>query len=342
LLLPDFSSLSFVGYVPGAEALLVMADFAAGLRDKNPDLLFVLDRELRIFEELIIVAHLFWKTVAVMGDDGKLYVADDVLPVYRDRLLPLATIITPNWFEVECVFPAKFISMHSPGDPVSVARLLTGIQLSSRDSLRSALKSLHTTLGVRHVVITSVVVRRGSKLLGEVANADLGAENTFMGNGLSPDTTVPDEFILCVSSSAQGGSNERPTVHALAVPRIKGYFSGVGDLFSALVLAHFETSPPLSPSSPTNTTALSRAASRALHTTHAVLRRTQEHALNLTSNDSSAYTDDELDAGEPLRRVRRMRTRELRIVQSRDDILACADGRGGVEEMRSWDGFWED
>jgi pyridoxal/pyridoxine/pyridoxamine kinase len=47
-----------VGYVPGAEGLLVMADFAAGLRDKNPDLLFVLDRELRVLEELILVTHL--------------------------------------------------------------------------------------------------------------------------------------------------------------------------------------------------------------------------------------------------------------------------------------------
>ena len=37
-----------------------------------------------------------------MGDAGHLYVAPDVIPVYR-MMLPLATIITPNWFEVECV-----------------------------------------------------------------------------------------------------------------------------------------------------------------------------------------------------------------------------------------------
>ncbi len=39
---------------------------------------------------------------AVMGDAGRLYVAPDVIPVYR-TMLPLATIITPNWFEVEYV-----------------------------------------------------------------------------------------------------------------------------------------------------------------------------------------------------------------------------------------------
>jgi len=35
-----------------------------------------------------------------MGDAGQLYVTPDVIPVYRE-MLPLATIIAPNWFEVE-------------------------------------------------------------------------------------------------------------------------------------------------------------------------------------------------------------------------------------------------
>jgi pyridoxal/pyridoxine/pyridoxamine kinase len=33
------------GYVPGAEALSALADFAAHLKAKNPNLLFVLDRK---------------------------------------------------------------------------------------------------------------------------------------------------------------------------------------------------------------------------------------------------------------------------------------------------------
>ncbi|KAG8738175.1 hypothetical protein FRC10_007168 [Ceratobasidium sp. 414] len=289
------------GYVPGAESLSVVADFAAKLKESNPNMVFLID--------------------PVMGDDGKMYVADDVLPVYRDRLLRLATIITPNWFETE---------------------LLTKVRLISRDSLRSALKILHTDLGVPHVVITSVIVRRGSRLLDEVVQAGLGTTKILATNGATSNNHVPDEFILCVSSSASNDTNTSPTVHALAVPRIKGYFSGVGDIFSALVLAHFEAGPfpPADASAPT--TPLSRAASRALHTTHTVLRRTQEHALKVAADESSAYTDDELDTNEPLRRVRRMKTRELRLVQSRDDILACGDGRVEVQEMKLWNGFWED
>ena len=41
------------------------------------------------------------RSVAVMGDVGKgLYVSEDVIPIYKD-MLRLATVITPNQFEVE-------------------------------------------------------------------------------------------------------------------------------------------------------------------------------------------------------------------------------------------------
>ncbi|KAF8705554.1 glycosyl hydrolase 30 family, partial [Rhizoctonia solani] len=305
----QFSNHSDAGYVPGAEALSALADFATHLKAKNPNLLFVLD--------------------PVMGDDGKMYVANDVLPVYRDRLLPLATVITPNWFEVE---------------------LMTQIHLASQDSIRSALRSLHFDHGVRNVVVTSVIVREGSCLSDEVTAAGLRAGSSYSSDGLTDSINLKDEYILCIASSAHDDPSIAPAVYALAVPRIKGYFSGVGDLFSALVMAHFHQAQHSNTSSLSLTagsmSSLSSAASRALHTTHAVLRRTQQHALTLAAqssddpSSSNAYTDDELDSKEPLRRVRRMRTRELRIIQSRDDILAFEAENGSVENMRAWEGFW--
>jgi len=68
------------GYVPGAEALATVKDIAARIRSKNPDLIYLLD--------------------PVLGDSGRLYVAPETIPIYRDALR-YATIITPNWFEVE-------------------------------------------------------------------------------------------------------------------------------------------------------------------------------------------------------------------------------------------------
>lgn len=37
----------------------------------------------------------------VMGDDGEMYVPKELLPIYRDEIVPLADIVTPNQFEVE-------------------------------------------------------------------------------------------------------------------------------------------------------------------------------------------------------------------------------------------------
>ena len=36
-----------------------------------------------------------------MGDNGHMYVPKELLEIYRDKLIPLADVITPNQFEVE-------------------------------------------------------------------------------------------------------------------------------------------------------------------------------------------------------------------------------------------------
>jgi pyridoxine kinase len=53
---------------------------------------------------MVLLKNLVLCTLAVIGDGGQVYVAPDVVPVYRS-MLPLATIITPNYFEVELVYP---------------------------------------------------------------------------------------------------------------------------------------------------------------------------------------------------------------------------------------------
>lgn len=37
----------------------------------------------------------------VMGDNGRMYVPESLLQIYRDTIVPLADIITPNQYEVE-------------------------------------------------------------------------------------------------------------------------------------------------------------------------------------------------------------------------------------------------
>ncbi|KAI8592403.1 pyridoxal kinase-like protein [Geranomyces variabilis] len=114
-ILGEYSHL-LTGYVGQAQTLAAFPALVKALRDENPGLVYLLD--------------------PVMGDNGKLYVPEDVVPVYRDMLLPLADIITPNGFE---------------------AGLLSGTQITSFETLATALTALHA-LGPKLVVITSVTL----------------------------------------------------------------------------------------------------------------------------------------------------------------------------------------
>jgi len=69
-----------------------------------------------------------------MGDDGQLYVAGEVVPVYKS-IIPYADIIIPNQFEAE---------------------LLSNRKLDSLDDITAFLRRLHEIYRVKHVVISSI------------------------------------------------------------------------------------------------------------------------------------------------------------------------------------------
>ena len=209
-------------------------------------------------------------------------------------------------------------------------RTLTDVRLNDLPSLRRALKILHTEYHVHNVVISSIPLR------------------PWLRDSLAPTIPLPRDaadadfdYLVSIVSSAQDGSSQAPSaVYARYIPCIPGYFSGVGDLFSALVLAHYE--PPTSKSSSSSEfesgTAISWAVAQALVKTHGILSLTQEHASRLAERERLP-TDDEMDEKEPDRVVRRMKGRELRLIQGQDIIRSdkYADVR-----MELWRGFWED
>ena len=65
-----------------------------------------------------------------MGDNGHMYVDNDLLPAYKDHIIPLATVLTPNQYEAE---------------------LLTGTRIDSKASALAACKTLHNR-GIATVV----------------------------------------------------------------------------------------------------------------------------------------------------------------------------------------------
>lgn len=87
-------------------------------------------------------------------------------------------------------------------------------------------------------------------------------------------------------------------------------------------------------------TPLSYASSLAITKTHAILSITHERALSLPV-DERQPSDDELDAKNPMRKVKRMRGRELALVQGQDIIRGVGLNTENTRWMKEWDAFWE-
>jgi len=84
----DACNMILSGYLGSPEIAAVVADFVARARARKPALLYCCD--------------------PVLGDrDRGLFVQHDIPPLVRDRLCPLANIITPNHFEFEWLCGAK-------------------------------------------------------------------------------------------------------------------------------------------------------------------------------------------------------------------------------------------
>jgi pyridoxine kinase len=84
----DTAKMILSGYLGSPEIAAVVADFVARARARNPKLTYCCD--------------------PVLGDrDRGLFVHADIPPLVRDKLCPLADIITPNHFEFEFLCGAK-------------------------------------------------------------------------------------------------------------------------------------------------------------------------------------------------------------------------------------------
>jgi len=148
-----------------------------------------------------------------MGDQGKLYVNPDVVPVYK-TLLHSADLILPNQFEAE-----YSPSPNTPPLPLPLStpphnttnppnnRTLSSIKITSLPTLLSAIAHLHLAYQIPHIIITSVSFTPTSPLLSII-----GSTSTSM---------------------------HTPRFFKIDVPAIDCFFSGTGDMFAALTVVRF-------------------------------------------------------------------------------------------------------
>lgn len=266
------------GYIPGAAAVEAVGRIAVELKAKAA----------------AAPGSFFWVLDPVMGDNGTLYVAPDVVPAYK-ALLRHADLILPNQFEAE---------------------VLSEVEIVDAASLERAVGVLHARSGVPHVMITSVSL---------------------------PHPGHPEKSMWVVGSTRT--SDGRPRMFKIVFPAIDCYFSGTGDMFSALMVArmreavHQDTGEPAT--APLRDRAswisndsvgaadlpLARAAEKVLATMHEVLTKTMEgmqaemarvrEKLAAAAAEGTAASEEE--RAKTLR-LHRSRAAELRLVRNLESL----------------------
>ena len=158
------------GYCNDVSALRELAAIVKELRAQDPGVAYLCD--------------------PVMGDDGALYVKEEIVDIYRAVVVPLANVVKLNKTEAE---------------------VLTGLGIASADDVRRSIDVIHD-MGPETVVISSCP-----------ASCFAGVDPEY------------DPHMIYVAGSTRKGrcGSER---FFMKVPHIEGYFSGTGDLFSALLL----------------------------------------------------------------------------------------------------------
>ncbi|XP_023245260.1 pyridoxal kinase isoform X2 [Copidosoma floridanum] len=154
----DYYTHLLTGYIGSASFLKQVVEVVKKLKEKNPQLIYVCD--------------------PVMGDDGRMYVPEELKEIYQKEIVPLANIITPNSFELE---------------------ILVGNKVNTISELRKAINDLHE-IGPQIVAISSAEIN--------------GKLTSFVS------TTTDHKMIK------------------LEISKLPISFTGSGDLFAALFLAH--------------------------------------------------------------------------------------------------------
>ncbi|KAG0454839.1 hypothetical protein HPP92_024131 [Vanilla planifolia] len=112
------------GYIGSVTFLNMVLQVVEKLRLKNPELVYVCD--------------------PVMGDEGKLYVPEELVSIYREKVVHVASMLTPNQFEIE---------------------QLTGSRIVSEKDALKACNKLHAA-GTSKVIVTSICIDDKFMLIG--------------------------------------------------------------------------------------------------------------------------------------------------------------------------------
>ncbi|KAK3954880.1 proliferating cell nuclear antigen [Pseudoneurospora amorphoporcata] len=296
--LDDFDMM-LSGYVPGAPALEAVGEIAKELKEKA--------------QARGKAGSFFWVLDPVMGDNGCLYVAQDVVPVYKG-LVRYADLILPNQFEAE---------------------LLSEVEIVDMPSLTRAISVLHERYAIPHIIITSVSLPDVTTFPSTVTTS---APDSVPGSSAPTPPPPPQEDggqsqpprtkILSVVGSTMT-STRQPRAFQISFPAINCYFSGTGDMFSALMLVRMREAVYNTPGDLTERESwlsddsvdaldlpLAKAAEKVLGSMHEVLTKTAEGMKGRVERVRGFVEEEE----EKRLHLMKSKAAELRLVRHLDSL----------------------
>ncbi|KAK7153778.1 hypothetical protein R3I94_007212 [Phoxinus phoxinus] len=148
------------GYSRDDSFLETVVNIVQELKRENPSLVYVCD--------------------PVLGDNGAMYVPENLVPIYRDKVVPAADIITPNQFEAELLTGR---SIHSEKDAVEVMNLLHSM---GPDTVVITSSDLPSPLGDQYLVAlgSQKRVRADGTMVTQQIRMDIPrVDAVFVGTG---------------------------------------------------------------------------------------------------------------------------------------------------------------
>ncbi|GAO14380.1 hypothetical protein UVI_02055060 [Ustilaginoidea virens] len=257
--LDDFDMM-LSGYIPGAEAVVAVGDIAKELKEKNKR----------------SPSGFFWVLDPVMGDNGKIYVEEDVVPAYKG-LIQFADLILPNQFEAELLSDLKIVGMAS---------------------LKAAIQALHEKYRVPHVVITSVNFSPSGQPPSHLSV--VGSSMTSAGNSRLFQITFPSiDCYFCGTGDMFG---------ALITARMREAVGRVPGLVDrASWLSDDSVAPTELP--------LARATEKVLASMHEVLTKTRDDMQAVMDRTRASLAEEDRASGKGEQQIK-SKASELRLVQN--------------------------
>lgn len=229
---------------------------------------------------------------------GRFYVPKELVGIYRRDVLPLADVITPNQFEIE---------------------QLTGISIQTIQDAQRACRILHNA-GVSLVLITSIIFAEGGnggydeRTVG--TGTDIGASSSKDSIGMfasrrqcNLQSMRQQEKVDETSMQNDHKTEYSDEQYILYTPRMEGQFTGTGDVCAALFLGWTADLA----NTGNDGSYLAGSLEKLAGTMHAIVQRT----ANAAAMKQSAYSSSSVS----IEKAKIVSSRELQLIQSRDDIL---------------------